>query len=567
MLRCKYTKKYLDKNGKIIAYKLVDSNNNEKRVSAINLKNKIKSKLVEVENLRLTSDGRLIDTKRSKVENKSINIDNRMLAFNINRDFTLNDLAKAKLIGLNIVTLSDTYGNVVECIGFDKKLVIFIDDSIVRLGKLTISSDFEEIKVVGGNNLKELNYTFRSIVLRSLDLSSLNTEKLECLDGTFTSSFIDELNLSNFKTPNLRVLSRTFSYLETNKLDLSSFDTSKVTEMDFTFTCACIKNGILDLSNFKTQNVKALYKTFYGLVVDKLDISSFDTRNVNSLEGTFGCTRLEELDLSNFDTSNVTNMHETFCSSSINNLNISNFNTSKVTNMKSMFNLFTTHNLDLSNFDTSNVTDMSEMFNSCNIWYLNISKFNTSKVTDMNRMFYKSEIFNLSELNFDTSKVKYFDEMFLSFVCNYKLDISSFSFESALSFRGMFRTSKIKELEMTMNRPVEIKLMFNACRIRKLKLVNFCAKPGLAFALFENADIDDLDISGMDFTDISSTDEIFKSAQIYRLNATGIKVKDKNDVFELLCRTRITSLTISKDYIEQVESLKQRCGIQKIIYN
>ena len=99
----------------------------------------------------------------------------------------------------------------------------------------------------------------------------------------------------------------------------------------------------LDLSNFDTSNVFAMYGMFnFCENLTTLDVSNFDTTNVDDMSYMFGnCENLTTLDLSSFDTSNVTEMHNMFDSCS------------KLTSV------------DISNFDTSNVTKMWKMFNGC----------------------------------------------------------------------------------------------------------------------------------------------------------------------------------------------------------
>ena len=153
--------------------------------------------------------------------------------------------------------------------------------------------------------------------------------------------------------------------------------------------------------------------------IKKLDLSNFKTDNVKNMSGMFNrCSFLEELDLFNFNTNNVTNMSGMFkgCQQ-LKKLNISNFNTNNVTNMSSMF--FLCHSLeglDLSNFNTNNVTNMKEMFYSCSsLKELDLSNFNTNKVTDMSYMFAGcSSLEELDISNFNTINVKKMKYMFRS---------------------------------------------------------------------------------------------------------------------------------------------------------
>ena len=145
--------------------------------------------------------------------------------------------------------------------------------------------------------------------------------------------------------------------------------------------CNCSTLTLLDLSNFKTNNIINMNCMFYN------------------------CSSLISLNLSNVNTINVTDMSWMFCNcSSLNILNLSNFNTINVKNMNSMFyNCSSLKILDLSNFNTDNVLDMSWMFKNCSsLKTLNLSNFNTENVIDMNDMFYEcSNLISLNLSNFN----------------------------------------------------------------------------------------------------------------------------------------------------------------------
>ena len=73
-----------------------------------------------------------------------------------------------------------------------------------------------------------------------------------------------------------------------------------------------ITNGVksLDLSGWKTSNIKDMSFMFYGCEnLKSLDISGWDTSNVEDMGAMFGnCINLKSLDLSGLDTSNVKDM-------------------------------------------------------------------------------------------------------------------------------------------------------------------------------------------------------------------------------------------------------------------
>ena len=126
-----------------------------------------------------------------------------------------------------------------------------------------------------------------------------------------------------------------------------------------------------------------------NVVIRNLDVSL-----IEDLSGLFiGITsRVKTLDLSGWKTSNVKNMGTMFFSCiSIESLNLSGWDTSNVENMSLMFSgCWDLESLDVSGWDTSNVEDMGSMFIDCyNLKSLDLSGWNTSNVKDMRNMFHK----------------------------------------------------------------------------------------------------------------------------------------------------------------------------------
>lgn len=71
-IQVKCIQKFKDKTGKIIGYRLIDLNGVTQDVKAENLKAAISAGKVNVVNLTLTSDGRLVGTKEKGLQNKSL---------------------------------------------------------------------------------------------------------------------------------------------------------------------------------------------------------------------------------------------------------------------------------------------------------------------------------------------------------------------------------------------------------------------------------------------------------------------------------------------------------------
>ena len=69
---CKQLEKYKDKSGKIIGYRLVDTQGNQTQIKSEDLKNQIRTGALKVVNLTLTKDDRLVDGAEQQVKDEEL---------------------------------------------------------------------------------------------------------------------------------------------------------------------------------------------------------------------------------------------------------------------------------------------------------------------------------------------------------------------------------------------------------------------------------------------------------------------------------------------------------------
>ena len=142
---------------------------------------------------------------------------------------------------------------------------------------------------------------------------------------------------------------------------IQNIDASLVEDMSELFYRIAYGVKSLDLSGWKTSNVKCMNNMFRSCdALESISLSGWDTSNVKDIRRIFaGCAFLVSLDLSGWDTSNVTDMSEVFL---------------RCNGLKT---------LDLSGWNTSNVKDMGHMFWGCeSLKSLDISDWETSRVYD-----------------------------------------------------------------------------------------------------------------------------------------------------------------------------------------
>ena len=250
----------------------------------------------------------------------------------------------------------------------EKNIEIYINDIKINFDYKYKSKERGEIKVKFklNNLLTSSSYMFyRCPNLKSIDLSSFNTSKINEMRGMFSDcSSLESINLSSLDTSNVNNMSFMFNgCCSLKSLDLTSINTFKVNYMDSMFN-GCTSLESINLSSFNTVNAKDMKYMFNGCSsLKSIDCNSFETFNVNSFYAMFQmCSSLKSLDLTSFNTINVKNMNHMFwgCSS--------------------------LESIDLSSFNAINVEDMDFMFSECSSLKKENIKINPSQTKILDQL-------------------------------------------------------------------------------------------------------------------------------------------------------------------------------------
>ena len=240
MLKVKCTQKFRDKNNDIIGYRTVDQNGNMKDVSSESLKQAIKQGRLEVINLTLTSDNRLIDKAITqtavKQTQKPIKQSNQEI---IDIDKML---PRLKLLGC-VTEIDEGCNHKIYIAKMSEEgYRLIIPDDVTRIkfdygfaeptpiNEIPIESSNAKLTVYGGNNLEIANGLFAGNKFRIIDLRKFNTSNITDMSWIFYCCKVDSIDLSNFDTSKVTNMSGMFCCCQATSLDLSNFDTSKVTK-------------------------------------------------------------------------------------------------------------------------------------------------------------------------------------------------------------------------------------------------------------------------------------------------------------------------------------------------
>ena len=190
-MKAKSIGKARNKNNQIIGYKLQDQQDNTTIiVKPEALKSVIRSKKIEIINLTLTSDNRLIDTTpkpqpapKSKPISKISEEEQKIRLM----------IEKVKVLGYQITEISTYCNHKCKLIGKNSNNhILYIPDNVVQLNhrkSLTFTQHIQNlqghIKVIGGHNLKDADCMFFECRVQYIDLSSFDTSNVTYMGGMF----------------------------------------------------------------------------------------------------------------------------------------------------------------------------------------------------------------------------------------------------------------------------------------------------------------------------------------------------------------------------------------------
>lgn len=254
-------------HNKIANYKLVTSNENVLNLSPVLVKANIKSCRLAISNLKLTSDGRLINISNKK-KKLSKDLEDK-------KQHYINTMLKAKVLN-KYKRIPLLFGQYCEYFQLSStEHIIYIPDDVIFLKPYIRYNEFDSIRYPFApyteieRNLKSLNG----------NLIMIGGNSLIDMHGLFYGCNFNSLDLSLLDTSNVINMESTFCRCKLNHLDISTWDVSRVIDMNNMFH-ECELNECLSLNNFDTSNVVNMTRMFNEFKAKELDITSFTIDNL-----------------------------------------------------------------------------------------------------------------------------------------------------------------------------------------------------------------------------------------------------------------------------------------------
>lgn len=286
MTKLVYTYKIRNRAGKIVGYQLMDDKGQIGSLNAGSLKQAIRIGEIVVDNLKLTSDGRLIDTYRNNSKSSSNELQNLV--------------ERVKVLGLEVKRLEASGGQVI-LIKNKHEYILCIPDDVEELNSIKgeeLVSQIDKlegkIRVLGGSGLNNLHGMFEYTKFSEFDLSKLEAHGIVDMSSMFRHNNADSLNLSGLDTSRVVNVKAMFADMRIRELDLSKFDMSKVINAQNMFTNSNIIK--LKLNELNLSNVKLMKQAFFNTnIIEDLDMSTLKLNEDCDVKNIFKYSRMKKL--------------------------------------------------------------------------------------------------------------------------------------------------------------------------------------------------------------------------------------------------------------------------------
>lgn len=284
----------------IDGYRLKDNNGSVMNVAASELKRLISSKKIQVTNLKLTSNNRII--MASQVERRRTNTvyasdEKANAAPAVQAYFTLKCAKYICKTSVNHrIKFIEYTGNLLNLV---KKARLLGKEAYTFDGNLAILSDSEEIRVYGHNILMQSDCTnmFSGLTAQTLDFNNTNWCNTMTITRMFAHSRIGTLTFTGAKKCYPNIANEAFfdAYVGTGYFQ--AFSSEKLNDAEGMFRD--FRTNTLNLKTFKAKQLENAENMFKGCIATKAVIGLTGENIFNTLD-MFHSAMMQELDLTGF---------------------------------------------------------------------------------------------------------------------------------------------------------------------------------------------------------------------------------------------------------------------------
>lgn len=247
------THKFRDLHGRIYGYRIKDNYYNETDYEAAVLKDYIRNGMIVVTNLKLTSDGRLVDASPIKEELK---VDGISKADNFEwPDYDMVEINRAFVDALYKI-IKDTSTNVKNAeltfVGVSKENINSFLNKTEASGYKKYLFENKTVLLIGNND--------KYIIASSAKMKLANTHVSGASTGVFEGLKLKKLVLKDIDSKSTEDMASLFAFIDIDELDIAFIVTCRCKRMNHMFNGA--KTRRLNLTNFEVDYVETFTNMF-----------------------------------------------------------------------------------------------------------------------------------------------------------------------------------------------------------------------------------------------------------------------------------------------------------------
>lgn len=247
------THKFRDLHGRIYGYRIKDNYYNETDYEAAVLKDYIRNGMIVVTNLKLTSDGRLVDASPIKEELK---VDGISKADNFEwPDYDMVEINRAFVDALYKI-IKDTSTNVKNAeltfVGVSKENINSFLNKTEASGYKKYLFENKTVLLIGNND--------KYIIASSAKMKLANTHVSGASTGVFEGLKLKKLVLKDIDSKSTEDMASLFAFIDIDELDIAFIVTCRCKRMNHMFNGA--KTQRLNLTNFEVDYVETFTNMF-----------------------------------------------------------------------------------------------------------------------------------------------------------------------------------------------------------------------------------------------------------------------------------------------------------------
>lgn len=293
-----------DKNNNIIGYLLISDMGLHTTMKADELKEGMKAGTITVTNLKLTSNNRIISTgvSASKVNTAVFKRKAEWYKQRLANIIKTKGKAPDKLYGYTITKVYNMSNQEFYILSLsDSVHILIIPDNLDHVILGNCDTPLRRIRgslyVVGGKNLVSTSTLFGQCQFDNVDITAMETQKLEEAEHMFAGSKIGKVKANKLNTPMLRSIKGMFSGSTIKNIDLV------IIRQRYT-------NGCKELDYVNMENM------FSGCKAHNVKFSINITSDAIATD-MFNCSEIDNLDIRGIDTNKISRKDRMFSNSKI----------------------------------------------------------------------------------------------------------------------------------------------------------------------------------------------------------------------------------------------------------